>query len=194
MKQNVTRRVAGVLGAAAVAVALACSDSGTSEPLQRSSSNGPGSGLSADTATHTGGTGGAGGTGGSPHDTGGPGNPAPKPVSSFTLAVHVGTPRVGATDTLLTDPIAGAGVTVAKFSYVMTGGNGADTVNITEVPVANGTTDANGDVTFPNLKSEPAGYVIRASPPAGLNLAPMRVLIPQAYSETIKTTIVLRKP
>ena len=191
MKQNVTRRVAGVLGAAAIAVALACSDSGTSEPLQRSSNNGPGGGLSADTATHTGGTG---GTGGNPRDTSGPGNPAPKPVSSFTLAVHVGTPRAGAIDTLLTDPIAGASVTVAKFAYVMTGGNGADTVNITEVTVANAMTDANGDVSFPNLKGEPAGYVIRASPPVGLNLAPMRVLIPQAYSETMKTTIVLRKP
>ena len=191
MKQNVTRRVAGVLGAAVIAVALACSDSGTSEPLQRSSNNGLGGGLSADTATHTGGTG---GTGGNPRDTSGPGNPAPKPVSSFTLAVHVGTPRAGATDTLLTDPIAGASVTVAKFAYVMSGGNGADTLNITEVTVANAMTDANGDVSFPNLKGEPAGYVIRASPPVGLNLTPMRVLIPQAYSETMKTTIVLRKP
>lgn len=183
MKQNVTRRAAGVLGAAAVAVALACSDSGTSGPLERSSNNGPGAGLSADTGSHTG----TGGPVGNPSDTGS------KPVASFTLAVHVGTPRAGALDTLQNDPISGATITVAKFGYVMSGGNGADTVQITEVPVATGTTDANGDVSFPNLKGEP-GYVIRAVPPAGLNLAPARVIIPQAYSATIKTTLVLRKP
>ena len=185
MKQNVTRRAAGVLGAAAVAVALACSDSGTSGPLQRSSNNGPGAGLSADTGTHNG------GTGGTPHDSGN--TPGPKPVASFTLAVHVGTSRVGGSDTLLTDPVAGAAVTVAKFGYIMSGGNGNDTIQITEVPVATGTTDANGDASFPNLKGEP-GYVIRAVPPAGLNLTSARVVIPQAYSETIKTTLVLRKP
>ena len=190
MKQNVMRRAAGVVGASAVVVALACSDSGTSEPFQRSSNNGPGAGLSADTATHSGGGGGSGG--GSPHDSGS-GTPAPKPVAAFTLAVHVGTPHIGAADTLLNDPIAGAAVTVAKFGYIFTGGGGNDTVQITEVPVATGTTDANGDVSFPNLKGEP-GYVVTAAPPAGLNLRPARVILPQAYSETMKTTIVLRKP
>ena len=185
MKQNVMKRVASVLGASAIVVALACSDSGTSEPLARSSNNGPGAGLSADTGTHTG------GTGGTPHDSGN--TPGPKPVASFTLTVHVGTSRVGGSDTLLTDPVAGATVTVAKFGYTMTGGGGADTIQITEIPVATGTTDANGDASFPNLKGEP-GYVIRAEPPAGLNLTSARVVIPQAYSETIKTTVVLRKP
>jgi hypothetical protein len=187
MKQNVTRRVVGVLGAATVAVALACSDSGVSDPLHRSSNTGQGAGLSADTGTHTG------GSTGNPHDSSGSGTPAPKPVSAFTLAVHVGTPHAGAIDTLQNDPIAGATITVAKFGYIFTGGGGADTIQITEVPVASGTTDANGDVSFPNLKGE-AGYVIRATPPAGLNLAAARVTIPQAYSETIKTTLVLRKP
>jgi hypothetical protein len=114
-------------------------------------------------------------------------------VPSFTLVVHVGTPHVGAADTLVNDPVAGATVTVAKFDYIFSGGNGADTVQITEVPVANATTDASGDVTFANLKSEP-GYVVKAAPPAGVNLTSARVVIPQAYSATMRTTLVLRKP
>jgi hypothetical protein len=82
---------------------------------------------------------------------------------------------------------------VAKFGYVFTPGNGADTVMITEVPVATVTTDSNGEASFPNLKGEP-GYVIRAAPPAGLNLGSARVVIPQAYSPTVRTTLILRKP
>ena len=188
MNQIVTRRAAGVLGASAIVVALACSDSGTSGPLKRTNDNGPGSGLSSDTSSHTGG-----GPVGTPHDSGTTGNPAPKPASSFTLSVHVGTPHVGAADTLVNDPIAGATVTLAKFGYIFTGGGGNDTVQITEVPVATATTDANGEATFPNLKSDP-GYVVTAAPPAGLNLGTARVLLPQAYSATMRTVIVLRKP
>src|SRR5262245_43020535 len=101
MKQKVTRRVAGVLGASAIVVALACSDSSTSEPLKRASNNTPGSGTPGDSAT--------GGGVGNPSDTG------RKPVPSFTLTVHVGTPHVGAADTLTNDPLPGAAVTVLKF-------------------------------------------------------------------------------
>ena len=176
MKHKVTRRVLGALGASAIVAALACSDSSTSEPLKRASNNAPGTG--GDSATNG---------GGQPHDT------ANKPATTFTLSVHVGTPRVGAADTLVNDPVPGASVTVAKFGYVFTPGNGADTVMITEVPVATVTTDSNGEASFPNLKGEP-GYVIRAAPPAGLNLGSARVVIPQAYSPTVRTTLILRKP
>lgn len=185
MKQNVMRRAAGVLGASAIVVALACSDSGTSEPLQTSRNNGPGGGLSADTGSHTG------GTGGNPHDSGN--TPAPKPVASFTLAVHVGVSRVGGSDTLLTDPVAGATVTVAKFSYTFINGGGNDTLRITEVPVATAVTGANGDASFPGLKGDP-GYVVTAAPPAGLNLTTARLVLPVPYSETMRATLVLRKP
>ena len=185
MKQKVMRRAAGVLGASAIVVALACSDSSTSEPFKRTANNTPGAG--GDSTANGGGP-----TGNHP-DSSGSGNPAPKPVPSLTLVVHVGTPHVGAADTLVNDPVAGATVTVAKFGYIFSGGNGADTVQITEVPVANGTTDANGDVTFPNLKGDP-GYVVKAAPPAGVNLGSARVVLPQAYSATMRTTLVLRKP
>ena len=185
MKQKVMRRAAGVLGASAIVVALACSDSSTSEPFRRTANNTPGAG--GDSTANGGGP-----TGNHP-DSSGSGNPAPKPVPSFTLVVHVGTPQVGAADTLVNDPVAGATVTVAKFGYIFSGGNGADTVQITEVPVASATTDASGEVTFPNLKGE-LGYVVRAAPPAGVNLTSARVVIPQAYSATIRTTVVLRKP
>ena len=185
MKQKVMRRAAGVLGASAIVVALACSDSSTSEPFKRTANNTPGAG--GDSTANGGGP-----TGNHPDSTGS-GNPAPKPVPSFTLVVHVGTPHVGAADTLVNDPVAGATVTVAKFGYIFSGGNSADTVQITEVPVANATTDANGDVTFPNLKGDP-GYVVKAAPPAGVNLGSARVVLPQAYSATMRTTLVLRKP
>ena len=185
MNQNVTRRAAGVLGAAAVAVALACSDSTTSGPLERSSNNGPGAGLSSDTGSH------GGGPVGNPRDSSG--NPAPKPVSAFTLIVHVGTPTPGSSDTLANDPIAGATVVVAKFGYIFSGGGGHDTVSITETPVGSATTDANGDVSFPNLKGD-LGYSIKATPPAGSALGSARVVISQAYLETIRTTLILRKP
>lgn len=187
MKHKVTRRVLGALGASAIVVALACSDSSTSEPLKRISNNTPGTGASGDSATT------GGGSVGSPHDSSGTGNPAPKPVPTFTLTLHVGTPHVGAADTLLNDPLPGATVTVAKFDYVFTSGAGADTVNIIEVPVATGTTDSNGEVSFPNLKGEP-NYVVKAAPPAGLNLGSARVVLPQAYAATMRTTLILRKP
>jgi len=182
MKHKVTRRVLGVLAASAIVAALACSDSSTSEPLKRASNNAPGTG--GDSATNG---------GGQPRDSSGSGNPANKPVPTFTLSVHVGTPHVGAADTLVNDPVPGASVTLAKFGYVFTPGNGADTLMITEVPVANGTTDSNGEVSFPNLKGE-LGYIIRAAPPAGLNLGSARVVISQAYSSTVRTTLILRKP
>jgi hypothetical protein len=185
MKQNVTRRAAGVFGAAAVAVALACSDSGTSDPLGRSSNSGPSAGVSTDTAPH-------GGTG-NPHDSSGTGNPAPRPVPSFTLAVHVGTPHPTAADTLVNDPLAGATVTVSKFGYIFTSGGGNDTVTITETPVATATTDANGEVSFTNLKGD-VSYTVKAEPPAGLALRAARVVLPLAYAPTIRTTLILRKP
>ena len=186
-KQKVTRDAASILAAAAIVVALACSDSSTSEPLKRVNNNTPGGGGAGDSSTTVG------GTGGNPTDSSTSGNPAPKPVPNFTLLVHVGTPHVGAADTLANDPLAGATVTVSKFDYVFTGGNGADSVHITETPVANATTDGNGEASFPNLKGDP-GLVVTVSPPAGVNLASGRVLLPQAYAATMKTTIILRKP
>jgi len=187
MKQNVTRRAVGVLGASAIVVALACSDSGTSEPLKRLGNNSPGAAASGDSATN------GGGTGGNPHDSSGSGNPTPKPVPSFTLVVHIGTPHAGAADTLVNDPVVGATVTVATFGYIFAPGNGQDTVRITENPIATATTDGNGDVSFPNLKGA-TDYVLKASPPAGVNLGSARVVLPQAFSPTVRTTLVLRKP
>lgn len=168
-------------------VALACGDSSTSAPIERTSSNGAGAGIASDTTTQ------GGGPVGSPHDTSGSGNPAPKPVASFTLVVHTGTPRVGAADTLLTDPLAGAAVSVTQRGYVFSPGNGQDTLTFTETLVASATTDANGDVSFPNLKGA-ATYVVKAVAPAGLNLTAPTAIIPNAYSETIRTTLVFRKP
>jgi len=189
MKQNVTNRAATLLVSSIFVVALACSDSSTNDPLRRSGNAGAGAGVSADTATH------GGGPVGNPHDTGGPGNPTPppKPVTSFTLVVHAGTPRVGAADTLLTNPLSGATVSVTQRAYVSSPGNGQDTLTFTETLIATGTTDANGDVSFPNLKGA-ATYVVKALPPAGLALSAPTAIIPNAYSETIKTTLVFRTP
>jgi hypothetical protein len=180
MKRNVTRRIAGVVGAAAVAVALACSDAGTTDPLGRTSNN-----VSTDTASH--------GGSGNPHDSSGVGNPAPRPVPSFTLVAHVGTPHPTASDTLVNDPVVGATVTVSKFGYIFKSGGGHDTVTITETPVATVTTDANGNANFPNLKGDD-GYSVKAEPPPGVALGTARVVLPLAYAATIKTTLILRKP
>jgi hypothetical protein len=188
MKQNVTGRAVGVFAALGLAVALACSDSSPNDPLRRTTDAGTGAGLTSDTATH------GGGTGGTPHDTGGPGNPAPpKPVSVFTLIIHAGTQHPGAADTLQTDPLPGATITVTERGYVFTPGNGQDTLTFTETVVATGTTDANGDVTFPNLKGT-STYVVKSAPPSGVALSAPTVTIPNAYSATIKTTLVFRKP
>ncbi len=188
MKQNVTGRALGAVAALGLAVALACSDSSTNEPLRRTSDAGNGAGLSSDTATH------GGGTGGSPHDSGGPGNPVPpSPVSVFTLVIHAGTPHPGAADTLQTDPLPGASISVTQRGYVVHPGNGQDTLTFTETVIANGTTDVNGDVSFPNLKGA-ATYVVKSAPPSGLSLSAPTVTIPNAYAETIKTTLVFRKP
>lgn|SRR5689334_12261594 len=189
MKQNVTKRIVGIVAAMGLPVALACGGSSTNEPLRRTSDAGAGAGVASDTATH------GGGTGGSPHDSGGPGNPppAPKPVALFTLLIHAGTPHPGAADTLQTDPLAGAAVSVTQRGYVFTPGNGQDTLTFTETIVATGTTDANGDITFPNLKGA-ATYVIKSAPPAGLALSAPTLIIPNAYSETIKASLVFRKP
>jgi hypothetical protein len=187
MKQIVTRRAAGVLAATAVAVVLACSDSSPSEPSPRSSKSEGGGSLANDTATT------GGGPVGNPTDTGRSGNPAPKPVASYTLVVHTGTPRAGVADTLLTDPLAGASVSVTERGYVFTPGNGHDTLTFTETVVATATSDANGDVSFPNLKGA-STYVVKATAPAGLALTAPTVIIPLAYSDVIKTTLVFRKP
>ena len=114
-------------------------------------------------------------------------------MALFTLAVHAGTPHVGAADTLQTDPLPGASVSVTQRGYVFTPGNGQDTLTFTETLVATATTDANGDVSFPNLKGA-ATYVVKAVPPAGLNLTAPTAIIPNAYSTTITTTLVFRKP
>ena len=188
MKQNVIGRVSGVVAALGFVVALACSDSSTAGPLRRTSDAGTGAGLTSDTATH------GGGTGGNPHDTGGPGNPVPpKPVPLFTLAIHAGTPHPGAADTLQTDPLPGATISVTERGYVVHPGNGQDTLTFTETVVATGTTDADGDVSFPNLKGA-STYVVKSAPPAGLALSAPTITIPNAYSETIRTTLVFRKP
>ena len=189
MKQNVTNRGLRALVVLSVALALACGDSNATDPTRQATKAAGGAGLAADTATH------GGGPAGTPHDSGGPGNPTPppKPVSVFTLLVHAGTPRLGATDTLLTDPLPGASVAVTQRSFTVSPGNGQDTLTFTETLVATATTGANGNATFPNLKGS-ATYVVKATPPAGLALSAPTAIIPTAYSETITTTLVFRKP
>ena len=82
---------------------------------------------------------------------------------------------------------------MTQRAYVSSPGNGQDTLTFTETLIATATTDANGDASFPNLKGA-ATYVVKASPPAGLALSAPTALIPNAYSETIKTTLVFRTP
>src|SRR5262249_43540198 len=128
--------------------------------------------------------------GGHPDTSLTPPKPNPKPVASFTLNVHVGSPRPGATDTLTTDPIAGAAVSVYEQTYTFTPHPGADTVNINQTLVGNGVSDANGDFAVPNLKGT-STYLIRVAGPTGSNFGPASVIFSQAYVDPVKVLVTL---
>ncbi len=178
MKQLITKRGTALIAAAAVAVIGACSDSGNGNPgltgPNASVSNGP-KGSNGDTSQ-------SGGT----HDS-----TSRKPVSKFDLTIHVGTPQRGIEDTLTTAPVAGATITVVEESYTfIRGAGGNDTVNITNTVVATGTSDANGNATFPNLKGA-SPYLIKAVPPAGSPLLPATIGIGQTFVDPLKLQMTL---
>jgi hypothetical protein len=185
MNRVVTSRVATLMTAAIVVVIAACSDANGSQAGLAGPNASTSQGGSGDSAKNT-----PGNPGGGHPDTGVTPKPAPKPVASFTLAVHVGSPRPGGTDTLATDPIAGATVSVYEETFTFTPHPGADTVNINTTLVGTGVSDANGDVAVPNLKGT-GQYLIKVAPPAGSNLGPASIGIYQAYVDLVKVTVTL---
>jgi hypothetical protein len=181
MMHFVTRRAAVLMAGAAFAVITACGDRGSTEPgVLGPNASARGSQGSADTAKN----------GGGPHDSSGSHTPAPKPVSKYSLTVHVGTPRAGATDTAANDPVVGATISVVDQTYTFTPGNGADTVHITSTVVATGSSDANGNVTIPDLRGT-VDYLIKVAPPTGSALGPATASLPQAFADVVKLTMIL---
>lgn len=190
MMQAVKARFAGVVLAAAVSVIAACSDSGTTQPLDPSKSQSSG-GLGGDTA-HTGKPGSPGTVG----DTGKTKPPTdssaiPKPVAKFTLDVQVLGGSVSATDTLLSGPLGGVRIDVYEQTVTFIPGNGADTARLGDTLITSGTTDATGHVVFPNLKGE--SYIIKGTAPEGSGYQPFKGISPVPYTDKISMTFVMRK-
>ena len=178
MKQLVTKRGMALIAAAAVAVIGACSDSGGNG----AGLTGPDASVSNGPKSSNGDTSQSGGR----HDS-----TAKNPVAKFTMFVHVATPQPGATDTLATTPVAGASVSVIEETYTFTrGAGGNDTVNITNTVVAKGTSDAAGNVSFPDLKGASV-YLIEATPPAGSPLHIARIGIGQTFVDPLKLNLTL---
>jgi hypothetical protein len=177
MKQLVIKRGMALIAAAAVAVIGACSDAGTGGPglAGPNASNGP--------KTSNGDTSKTGGGGGGD-------STARKPVAKFTLNVHVGTRR-GGTDTLATDPVPGATVSVYEETYTFVhGSDGNDTVHINTTVVATGISDASGNVTFPDLRGE-SNLGIKADPPAGSPLHWGALALGQTFVDPRKVSLTL---
>jgi hypothetical protein len=189
MMQAVKARFAGVILAAAVSVIAACSDSGTTPPLDPSRSQ-------------------AGGLGGDTAQTGNPGSPGnagdtaktnvptdsssiPKPVANFTLDVQVLGGSFSATDTLLSGPLAGVRIDVYEQTVTFIPGNGADTARIDEKLLTSGTTDLTGHVVFPNLKGQ--SYNIKGTAPDGSGYQSFRGFSPVPYTDKVSMTFVMRK-
>ena len=186
MNRVVTSRVATLMTAAIVVVIAACSDTNSSQPGLTGPNGSTSQGGSAgDTAKNT-----PGNPGGGHPDSSGTPKPGPKPVASFTLDVHVGTPLPGGTDTLATNPTAGATVSVFEETFTFTPHPGADTIQLNQTLVGTGISDANGDVTVSNLKGT-GQYLIKVAPPAGSNLGPATVSISQAYLDLVKVMVTL---
>jgi hypothetical protein len=186
MNRVVTSRVATLMTAAIVVVISACSDAnGSPAGLTGPKASTSQGGSAGDSAKNT-----PGNPGGGHPDSGGTTTPGPKPVASFTLAVHVGSLRPGGTDTVTTDPIAGATVSVYEETFTFTPHAGADTVNINTTLVGSGVSDANGDFAVPNLKGT-GQYLIKVAPPAGSNLGPASIGIYQAYLDLVKVQVTL---
>jgi hypothetical protein len=185
MKHRVTNRTATLMIAAIVVVIGACSDANGSGPnlIGPNPSASSGSGGPGDTSK----------TGGNTGDTSISHNPPPSPVPHYTLNVNVGTTRPSATDTLTTDPVVGAVVSVVQQTSTFTGHPGADSVNITTTVIATATSDASGNVSFPGLVGS-TSYVLKAAPPAGSNLAPVSLFVGQAFSDVVKLSVTLHRP
>ncbi len=178
MTQLVTKRGMALIAAAAVAVIGACSDS-----------NNVGQGLTGPNASATNGP--KGSNGDTAQNGGVRDSNTRKPVAKFSLAVHVATPQPGALDTLSTAPVAGAKVSVIEETYTFTQGQGGnDTVNISNTVVATGTSDATGNVTFPDLKGASV-YIIKAAPPAGSPLRAASIGIGQTFIDPLKLQLTL---
>lgn len=178
MKQVVTKRGMALIAAAAVAVIGACSDSGSVRPgltgPNASASNGA-KGSNGDTAQS-----------GGRHDS-----TAKNPVAKFTMSVHVGTPQSGATDTLSTSPVAGATVSVIEETVTFVkGAGGNDTGHIHTTVVATGSTDAAGNVSFPDLKGTSV-YIIKAEPPIGSPLRAASMAIGETFIDPLKLNLTL---
>jgi len=187
MNGVVTSRVATLMTAAIVVVIGACSDTtGSQTSLTGPNPSTSAGGSSGDSSKTPPGNPG----GGHPDTNLTQPNSNPKPVASFTLQVHVGSPRPGATDTLATDPIAGAAVSVYEQTFTFTPHPGADTVNINQTLVGNGISDANGDFAVPNLKGT-GQYLIKVAGPAGTNFGPASVIISQAYVDPVRVLVTL---
>lgn len=187
MNRVVTSRVATLMTAAIVIVVGACSDTNGSN----ANLTGPNPSTSAGGSPGDSGKTPPGNPGGGHPDTNlTPPNPNPKPVASFTLQVHVGSRRAGAVDTLTTDPIAGAAVSVYEQTFTFTPHPGADTVNINQTLIGNGVSDANGDFSLANLKGT-GQYLIKVAGPTGTNFDPNSVIISQAFVDPVKVLVTL---
>jgi hypothetical protein len=186
MNRVVTSRVARLMAAAIVVVIGACSDANGSNP----GLTGPNPSLAGGSTGDTGKTP-PGNPGGGHSDTSvTPPKPNPKPVASFTLDVHVASVHPGSTDTLGTDPVAGAAVSVYEETFTFTPHPGADTVNINQTLVGSGLSDANGDFGVPNLKGT-GQYLIKVAGPTGSNFGPATASITQAYVDPVKVLVTL---
>jgi hypothetical protein len=186
MNRVVTSRVSTLMTAAIVVIIAACSDAdGSKTGLTGPNASTSTGGSAADSAKNT-----PGNPGGGHPDTSGTPTPAPKPVASFMLAVHVGSPRPGAKDTLTTDPIADATVSVYEQTITFIHHPGADTANINQTLVASGPSDATGSFSVPNLKGT-GEYLIKVAPPAGSNFGPASVFINQAYLDVVNVLVTL---
>ena len=187
MNRVVTSRVATLMTAAIVVVIAACSDAdGSKLPLTGPNPSSSSGGTPGDTAKNT-----PGNPGGGHSDTNTTPTPSPKPVANFKLVVHVGSPRLGSADTLATDPIAGATVSVYEQTITFINHPGSDTAQINQTLVASGTSDASGNFSAPNLKG-PSQYLIKVAPPAGTNFGRSSLVISQAYLDVVNVTVRLQ--
>lgn len=189
MMQAAKARFAGVVLAAAVSVIAACSDSGTTQPLNPAKSQ---TGAKGGDTSHTGNPGSPGNAGDTaktkpPTDS----SAIPKPVASFTLDVAVLGGSISATDTLLSGPLAGVRIDVYEQTVTFIPGNGADTARLGDTLITSGTTDATGHVVFPKLKGE--SYIIKGTAPEGSGYQPFKGISPVPYTDKISMTFVMRK-
>ena len=188
MNRVVTSRVAALMAAAIAVTIAACSDADGSRanltgPNASTLSGGSGDSTSNNPPSNP---------GGGHSDTSVTPKPNPKPVAAFTLGVHVGSVRRGTTDTLTTDPILGATVSVYEQTITFTPHAGADTVNISQTLVASGVSDANGNFTAPNLKGASV-YAIKVTPPADSDFQPATQFVNQAFADLVNVSVTLFK-